>query len=110
MPAKHGFCGFLVKENVMRKLQKITAKFEGEVKHILTDNIDDIEAYGWSLAHPNGKQTVVQFAEPASLGEKTHTIKLFKPMQPQYLSEVYRCGAFSEDAKNNNHRNSGGSK
>ncbi len=93
------YCGFLVKNDVMRKLQKITTKFEMEVREILSNNIDNIEMDGWSLAHPNGKQVSVEFAEPRPMEEKIQRIKLFKARQPEYMAEVYRCRAFSDDAE-----------
>lgn len=92
------YCGLLVKDHVMRKLQKITAKFETEIRHIFNENIDDIELYGWGLASKNGKQMLVSFAEPAKKGEKEERIKLFRADRPEYRAEVYMCRAFSDDA------------
>lgn len=94
----HCYCGFLIKREVMRKMQKMTEKFETEIRYLLTENIENIELSGWRLAYPDGIQTEVKFAEPAMNGEKANRIKLFRAYQPIYNAEVYMARAHSDDA------------
>jgi len=93
------YCGFLVRDKVMRKMQRMAADFEAEIRMLLTDNIDDIELYGWNLAHPKGKQETITLAEPGTKEDKERRIALFKARQPEHKPIVYRCKAHSDEAK-----------
>jgi len=93
------YCGFLVRDKVMRKMQRMTADFESEIRMLLSDNIEDIELYGWNLAHPNGNQETIHMAEPGSKEDKEARIALFKARQPEHKPKVYKCKAHSDEAK-----------
>ena len=55
------YCGIVMPEHVMKKLAKLYAKHNDEVKDLLTQNKDEIYPYEWTLAYPNGEQKVVAF-------------------------------------------------
>lgn len=55
------YCGIVMPEHVMKKLVKLYAKHNDEVKDLLTQHKDEIYPYDWTLAYPNGKQKVVTF-------------------------------------------------
>lgn len=90
------YCGVLMTEKVMKKLANVTAKFEVEVRRILTENIGDLYSYNWSLAYPNGAQTSVVFGDSDGVAER---IAMFKARQPKYEPEVWLGKAFSDFSK-----------
>lgn len=90
------YCGVFMPEKVMKKLVKLTAAFESEVKKILTDNEDDLYEMHWTLAYPNGEQTTVLYATKSKEGIKRR-INLFKPRQPEYKAEVYEINDYSKE-------------
>lgn len=55
------YCGVVMPEHIMKKLAKLYAKHNDEVKDLLTQFKDEIYAHEWALAYPNGKQEVVTF-------------------------------------------------
>ena len=57
-------CGIVMPEHVMKKLAKLYAKHNDEVKDLLTRHKDEIYPYGWTLAYPNGEQKTVAFNSP----------------------------------------------
>ena len=48
----------------MKKLAKLYAKHNDEVKDLLTRHKDEIYPYEWTLAYPNGEQKTVAFNSP----------------------------------------------
>lgn len=55
------YCGIVMPEHVMKKLAKLYAKHNGEVKDLLTQHKDELYPYEWALAYPNGEQKTVVF-------------------------------------------------
>lgn len=55
------YCGIVMPEHVMKKLAKLYAKHNDEVKDLLTQYKDEIYSYEWTLAYPNGEQKIVAF-------------------------------------------------
>ena len=55
------YCGIVMPEHVMKKLAKLYAKHNDEVKDLLTRYKDEIYPYEWALAYPNGEQKVVVY-------------------------------------------------
>ena len=53
------YCGIVMPEHVMKKLAKLYAKHNDEVKDLLTRYKDEMYPYEWVLAYPNGEQKVV---------------------------------------------------
>jgi hypothetical protein len=55
----------LVKENVMKRIAGISAKYLDEVKTILKDEAErgNVFSYMWTLAYPKGEQTTVTFID-----------------------------------------------
>jgi len=91
----NGVCGFLMPKHVMQKIAKRATKYQNDVREILTEHIDELYDYNWSLAYPNGEQTVVTFA-----GHPTkERIQSFKPDIPELEDEIYLGAAFSDEAK-----------
>ena len=91
-----GYCGVYMPEKVMKKLSKLTADFEEEVRRILLDNIDDLYTYDWGLAYPNGEQTTVYFANKKDLRDR---INLFKARQPLYRGDVYFGSPYTDEGR-----------
>lgn len=55
------YCGVVMPEHVAKKLVKLFAKHNDEVKDLLTQNKEELYAYDWTLAYPNGKQKSVYY-------------------------------------------------
>ena len=55
------YCGVVMPEHVMKKLAKLYAKHNDEVKDLLTQHKDELYSYEWTLAYPNGEQKTVVF-------------------------------------------------
>ena len=55
------YCGIVMPEHVMKKLAKLYAKHNDEVKDLLTQHKDEIYPYELTLAYPNGEQKTVVF-------------------------------------------------
>ena len=55
------YCGIVMPEHVMKKLAKLYAKHNDEVKDLLTQHKDEIYPYEWTLAYPNREQKTVVF-------------------------------------------------
>ena len=55
------YCGVVMPEHVMKKLAKLYAKHNDEVKDLLTRYKDEMYPYEWALAYPNGEQKVVAY-------------------------------------------------
>lgn len=57
------YCGVLVTERVMRKLAKLQAAHLESVKRLLADSVDEVFPSMWTLHHPDGKQTHVEYID-----------------------------------------------
>lgn len=55
------YCGIVMPEHVMKKLTKLYAKHNDEVKDLLTRYKDEMYPHEWTLAYPNGEQKVVVY-------------------------------------------------
>ena len=91
------YCGVFMPEKVMKKLVKLTASFEEEVRRVLLDNIDDLYTYEWRLAYPNGKQTTIYFGNKD--GDMKHRISLFQARQPEYHPDVYLGSGYTKEVE-----------
>lgn len=90
------YCGVFMPEKVMKKLVKLTADFEREVRRTLLDNIDDLYSHDWGLAYPDGEQTTVLFANKSDTKRR---IDLFKARQPIYCPDVYLGNPYNDEGK-----------
>lgn len=54
------YCGVLVDEPTMRKLAKLQTQHLEAVKRVLSDS-DGVYPYMWTLHHPDGVQTTVNY-------------------------------------------------
>lgn len=96
------YCGFLVKQDVMKKITKLSVKFEQEIRKVLTENIDDIYEYGWNMfENKTGEKshTYLHFANNGNLESKLRRIELFKAKQPEYMETVYKGTGHCENSK-----------
>lgn len=55
------YCGLIMPEHVMKKLSKIFARHNDEIKDFLTKHKEELYAESWTLAYPNGKQEGVYY-------------------------------------------------
>lgn len=58
------YCGVFLDEYAARKLSKILWRQTQELKEFLTSNKSHLCPSHWTLACPNGKQTIVKFSCP----------------------------------------------
>ena len=76
------YSGVVIPEHVMKKLVKLYAKHNDEVKDLLTQHKDEIYPYEWSLAYPNGEQkTVVYNSAYSSVEERIEFLKNCPPIE-----------------------------
>lgn len=96
MPAG-AYCGVLLREPAMKKMQKLLYKQTQEIKRLLTESLDDIEVANWTLAYPDGVQTTVHYFDAASTEtEKVERIELFNKADKMQFTD-YKV--FSSDKK-----------
>ena len=91
------YCGIVMPEHVMKKLAKLYAKHNDEVKDLLTQHKDEIYPYEWTLAYPNREQKTVVFNSAYSSVEeriekydeniKIHRLKDFYVSDASIFSE-----------------------
>ena len=87
-------CGFMVPTNVMKKLMKVSAKFEQEVRDILTEHKEDLHTYDWTMYRDseNSKEAeYVYFYDPELELSIDRRIELFRPDQPEPIHALYKC-------------------
>jgi len=95
------YCGLLLRESTMKKMQNLLFKQTQEIKELLMDSLDDIEAYEWTLAYPNSAQTVVHYFDADSIvKEKTERIDLFdKAVILKPADEVFSSDRKTSDSR-----------
>lgn len=71
------YCGVAIKEKTARRLMKILYRQSEEIKDFLTQNKEDLEAYNWTLAYPNGKQETVHYSCRSEWDSVERRISLF---------------------------------
>lgn len=70
------YCGLLIREDKAKKLSKLIYKQNQEIKELLASDMSDIEVSDWTLAYPEGEQTIVRYYTPSSNEEKMDRINL----------------------------------
>jgi len=100
MPAG-GYCGLLLRESTMKKMQKLLYKQTQEIKKLLKDSLDDIEVSDWTLVYPNDVQTAVYYFDASStVAEKIERIDSFdKATKLQLVKEVFSSDKMYSDSK-----------
>ena len=94
------YCGVLLRGKMAKKLAKLLYKQNQEIKELLASDLSQIEASNWTLAYPNGEQTVIKFYTPSSEQQKLERIKLInKPKVIEHLKDGVFIANNMEDAK-----------
>lgn len=94
------YCGVVVDEKTMRKIEKVLYKAEHEIKNILHTS-EDVRAYEWSLVNiMNGdkiaKQKVFQFTDYKGYDNMHDRINRLKIADPKYIPDFYEIKSDEE--------------
>lgn len=82
------YCGLVVKEATAKKLMKILYRQTQEIKEFLHQHKEDLAASNWTLVHPDGKQTVINFTCANPFDSVDYRIKLYdKTAALRYIKE-----------------------
>lgn len=87
------YCGVIVDEITMKKIQKILYKAESEIKNIL-HNSKDVRPYSWSLVNIEKegkilKQKTFHYADYTGLYSAETRINNLKLTTPKYMKDFY---------------------
>jgi len=96
------YCGLLLRESTMKKMQKLLYKQTQEIKQLLTESLDDVEVLNWTLVYPNNEQTTVYYFDASSTAEeKLERIALFdKAARVKLVKDVFssdKMDSYSRD-------------
>lgn len=92
------WCGFLIREDAAKKLQKILWKQTQEIKDFLTRNMDALEAENWTLAY-TPEQTTVHYYDGKSKEDLKDRIALLdKADRLSFEPDVFRTDKASVEA------------
>ena len=94
------YCGVIVDEKTMRKIEKVLYKAEHEIKNILHTS-EDVRAYEWSLVNiMNGdkiaKQKIFQFSDYKGYDNVHDRINRLKIAEPKYIPDFYEIKSDEE--------------
>lgn len=94
------YCGVVVDEKTMRKIEKVLYKAEHEIKNIL-HTAEDVRAYEWSLVNiMNGdkiaKQKTFQFPDYKGYDNVHDRINRLKIAEPKYIPDFYEIKSDEE--------------
>ena len=89
MPVGQG-CGFLIREDAAKKLQKILWKQTQEIKDFLTRNMDALEAENWTLAYTPEQTTVHYYDSKSKEDLKDRIALLNKADRLRFVPDVFR--------------------
>lgn len=94
------YCGVVVDEKTMRKIEKVLYKAEHEIKNIL-HNSEDVRPYDWSLVNiMNGdkieKQKTFSYSEYREYCNVSDRINSLKIAEPKYLDDFYEIKSDEE--------------
>ena len=94
------YCGVVVDEKTMRKIEKVLYKAEHEIKNIL-HNSEDVRPYSWSLVNiMNGDKIEKQKTFSYTAYEKYYNvcdrINSLKIAEPKYLDDFYEIKSDEE--------------
>ena len=87
------YCGVVVDEMTMRKIQKVLYKAEAEIKNILLSS-EDVRAYGWTCVNVMDgekikKQKCIYYPEFYSWCSVKDRIDNLKLTTPKYVDNFY---------------------
>ena len=94
------YCGVVVDEKTMRKIEKVLYKAEHEIKNIL-HNSEDVRPYSWSLVNiMNGdkieKQKTFSYTAYEEYYNVFDRINSLKIAEPKYLDDFYEIKSDEE--------------
>lgn len=94
------YCGVVVDEKTMRKIEKVLYKAEHEIKNILHTS-EDVRAYEWSLVNiMNGnkiaKQKTFKFTDYKGYDNVHDRINRLKIAEPKYIDDFYEIKSDEE--------------
>ena len=94
------YCGVVVDEKTMRKIEKVLYKAEHEIKNILHTS-EDVRAYEWSLVNiMNGdkiaKQKIFQFSDYKGYDNVHDRINRLKIAELKYIPDFYEIKSDEE--------------
>lgn len=94
------YCGVVVDEKTMRKIEKVLYKAEHEIKNIL-HNSEDVRPYDWSLVNiMNGdkieKQKTFSFTGYRGYYNVCDRIDSLKNAEPKYIPDFYEINSDKE--------------
>lgn len=97
-------CGVLIDEKTMKRLAKLTYKYEQDVRKILTEEKDNLYSSHWTLANEMDgekikRQVTITYVDDKSRLDVQRRIDLFKAPQPIYKDEVFVCTSHKEATK-----------
>jgi hypothetical protein len=88
----NGLCGVFITEKIMKRLLKLSIKYENEVRKILAENKDELRSSNWTMAWKKSrKDTDAVYIKYVLRNDNDvdHRITLFKPAKPKYIEEVF---------------------
>lgn len=71
------FCGIIAGEKLAKKIAKLLAKQNNELKDLLSEYKDELMVYNWTLAYPDGVQSTVHFVKPYDTDDVVRRIEMF---------------------------------
>ena len=94
------YCGVVVDEKTMKRIQKVLYKAEAEIKNIL-HNSDNVRPYSWSLVNIMGgetiqKQKTFNYASFYPWDDIKHRINNLKLTNPKYMEDFYEVKSEEE--------------
>lgn len=94
------YCGVVVDEKTMKRIQKVLYKAEAEIKNIL-HNSDNVRPYSWSLVNiMDGekikKQKGFNYTSFYSWDDIKHRINNLKLTNPKYMKDFYEIKSEEE--------------
>lgn len=94
------YCGVVVDEKTMKRIQKVLYKAEAEIKNIL-HNSDNVRPYSWSLVNiMDGekikKQKTFQYPSFYDWDNVENRINNLKITTPEYMSDFYEIKSKEE--------------
>lgn len=94
------YCGVVVDEKTMKRIQEVLYKAETEIKYILY-KADNVRPYNWSLVNiMDGdkikKQKTFNYSSFYSWDSATNRINMFKLETPKYMDNFYEVKSEEE--------------
>lgn len=95
------YCGVVVDEKTMKRIQKVLYKAEAEIKHIL-HNSENVRAYSWACVNLLGKnkeikkQVIISYPTFEYVEDVNRRIDNLKLTTPKYIENFYEISNSKE--------------